>query len=293
MCNMKKWHREIGTMYKIREFLNHLAVLGFNSSGYDIPLIKKWLFPELSVSHMSSPDDLGSVRFIKKGTKYTSVVVPGVIGGAGGLVFLDVMQYLAPGCSLDLFIQSFYIASDGDDGEDAMKSYFPYEYVTDYSVLSETTMPLYEAFFSTLRQSNLLDEEYENVLAECGLPLGSRVDALSEAHCDEARCPKRGWERYAELFEMWVTKGWRTVGDYLEYYNVQDVVPFVVAVKNYTLQFKDRGVDMYRDAISLPGVATHILSKYIGMDEMHFIDKSSLYNRIRYSEVGGQSIVFT
>ena len=151
MRNMKKWHREIGTMYKIREFLNHLPVLGFNSSGYDIPLLKKWLFPELGASHLSSPDDLGSVRFIKKSTKYTSVVVPGVIGGAGGLVFLDVMQYLAPGFSLDLFIKSFYIAGDGDDGEDAMKSYFPYEYVTDYSVLCEMTMPLYEAVFSTLR----------------------------------------------------------------------------------------------------------------------------------------------
>ena len=139
----------------------------------------------------------------------------------------------------------------------------------------------------------MLDEEYENVLAERGLPRGSRVDALSDAHRDKARRPKSRQERYAELCEMWVTKRWRTVGDYLEYYNVQDVVPFLVAVKNYTLQFKDRGVDMYRDAISLPGVTKHILSKYIGTDEMHFIDNSSLYSRIRYSEVGGQSIVFT
>ena len=90
-----------------------------------------------------------------------------------------------------------------------------------------------------------------------------------------------------------MNRGWRTVGDYLKYYNIQDVVPFLVAVKNYTLQFKDRGVDMYRDAISLPGFAKHILSKYIGRDEMYFIDNSSLYNRIRYREVGGQSIVFT
>ena len=70
-------------------------------------------------------------------------------------------------------------------------------------------------------------------------------------------------------------------------------MPFLIAVKNYTVQFRDRGVDMYRDAISLPGVAKHILSKYIAGDEMYYIDNSSLYNRIRYSEVGGQSIVFT
>ena len=154
-------------------------------------------------------------------------------------------------------------------------------------------MPPYEAFFSTLRQSNVLDEDYEGILVESGLPLGSLVDALSDSHRDEARRPKRGRERYNQLCEMWVNSGWRTVGDYLEYYNIQDVVPFLVAVKKYTLQVKDRGVDMYRDAISLPRVAKHVLSKYIGRDEMYFIGKSSLYNRIRYSEVGGQSIVFT
>ena len=122
MRNMKMWHREIGSMYKIQEFLNHLPVLGFNSSGYDIPLIKKWLFPELGASHLSLPDDLGSIHFIKKGTKYTSVVIPRVIGGVGGLVFLDVMQYLAPGVSLDLFIKSLYITGNSDDGEDANKT---------------------------------------------------------------------------------------------------------------------------------------------------------------------------
>ena len=211
MRKMNKWRREISSMYKIREFLNHLPVLGFNSSGYDIPLIKKWLFPELGASHLSSSDDLGSIRFIKKGTKYTSVVFPGVIGGAGGLVFLDVMQYLVPGFNLDLFIKSFYVASDGDDGEDANKLYFPFEYVTDYSVLSETCMPPYEAFYSTFRQSNILDEDYEGFLAERGLPLDTWADTLLAPGCR----PKSGRERYVELCEMWVTKGWRNVGDYL------------------------------------------------------------------------------
>ena len=125
--------------------------------------------------------------------------------------------------------------------------------------------------------------------------LSTDIDALSDTHHDEAshRSCKSGRERYAELCEMWVRKGWRTVGNYLEYYNVQDVVPFLVAMKYYTLQFKDRGVDMYRDAIVLPEVAKHILSKCRGPDEMYFIDNSSLYKCIRYSEVGGQSIVFT
>ena len=60
-CNTKIWHREIASMYKIRNFLNHLPVLGLTLSGYNILLIQQWLFTELGNNHLSSSDNLGAV----------------------------------------------------------------------------------------------------------------------------------------------------------------------------------------------------------------------------------------
>ena len=39
--------REIRLLSKLITFIHHLPVLGFNSGGYDIPLIKPWLFSDL------------------------------------------------------------------------------------------------------------------------------------------------------------------------------------------------------------------------------------------------------
>ena len=50
---------------------------------------------------------------------------------------------------------------------------------------------------------------------------------------------------------------------------------------------------MLRDAISLPGVAKHILSSYIQSETLYYIENKQLYDGIHMSEVGGQSIVFT
>jgi len=52
-------------------------------------------------------------------------------------------------------------------------------------------------------------------------------------------------------------------------------------------------IDMLRDAISLPGVAKHILSSYIQSETLYYIENKQLYDGIHMSEVGGQSIVFT
>ena len=47
----------------------------------------------------------------------------------------------------------------------------------------------------------------------------------------------------------------RTLRDWLKYYNVLDVVPFVEAISNMRDFFAARGVDMFTDAVTIPGVA--------------------------------------
>ena len=67
-----------------------------------------------------------------------SIRVYTLCDGAGGLHLLDVMQYLAPGCNLDAFIQSFSNTGSGNsDNEDNNKSYFPYENIDSYDKLAE------------------------------------------------------------------------------------------------------------------------------------------------------------
>ena len=101
--NLEICNKEIRLLGKLKKFINHLPILGFNSSGYDIPLIKNYLFPQLT--HIV-PSAEKSIHSVKKTSRYVSITVNGLSDG-GGFVFLDIMQYLAPGFNLDTFIQSF------------------------------------------------------------------------------------------------------------------------------------------------------------------------------------------
>ena len=127
-------------------------------------------------------------------------------GENSGLPFLDIMHYLAPGFNLDHFIRSFASSDSREHLGD--KSVFPYEYIDNFDRLSETSLPLYEAFYSRLCNGNILDLEYTQYKVEGG-------DSMGRA------APATGQEVY-----QWIDRGWCTVGDYLHYFNIQDVGPF-------------------------------------------------------------------
>ena len=46
--NLEIWSREIRLLGKLKKFVNHLPALGFNSSGYDLPVTKNYFLPELT-----------------------------------------------------------------------------------------------------------------------------------------------------------------------------------------------------------------------------------------------------
>ena len=279
--NLEICSKEIRLLGKLKKCVNHLPILGFTSIGYDIPLIKNYFLPEVA---RLVPSEV-SIQVVKKTTRYVSITVNG-LGDGGGFVFLDIMQYMAPGFNLDTFIKSFA------DNTSSHKSYFPYEYLNSYDKLTETEMPPYDAFVSKLRQENQLDSEYQTYLVQkFGLARDTKKDSLTPEQL--AKAPETGQEKYQKLVELWREKQWQTIGDYLKYYNVQDVVPFLIGVCNYAKEMRSKEVDVVRDAISLPGLAKRILMKHVPHRSLYYIDDPSVYSTIKRKEVGGQSIIFT
>ena len=70
------------------------------------------------------------------------------------LKFLDASNYLAAGTSYDFFLKSYDISS--------RKSFFPYEWLDDYTKLQYPELPPYDAFYSNLKKVNTLEAEYNS-----------------------------------------------------------------------------------------------------------------------------------
>ena len=183
------------------------------------------------------------------------------------LAFLDIANYLSP-CSYSQYLKAFKVAEQ--------KGYFPYEYVRSYEHLLNTVeLPAYECFYSELNESNSLD-----------------------AH-DEDNTPEQnqlaGRQNWNKLKELWREKEMTNLLDLLEWYNNLDVTSFVQAViKQLHLFWTHFGVDLFKEAISLPGVS---LKYCMGLTDATFAlygkNDSWLYKELRESVVGGPSLIFS
>ena len=232
-------------------YCKQLPVLGYNSSNYDLNLLKGRLFAALGFGS----DDAEGSFVIKRNNAYTAV-------GAKGLRFLDITNYLAPGFSYSQFLKAY--------GVPEAKSYFPYEWFDDVSKLDHPSLPPYEAFVSTLRGVNVL-EEGEGEAA--------------------------GRRRYESLETTWVEREMETFRDFLVFYNNLDVGPFVTAVEKMQEFYFGLGVDLFKVAVSIPGVARSLLYKTAGDGGVSFSSvrpgDEDLYYLIKQNIVGGPSVIFT
>ena len=123
---------------KFEGYCKELAVFGFNSAGYDIKLIKKYLFKEFC-EHGEQPNFT-----VKKAGKYPCIKTE-------HLKFMDVLQFLAPGYNLKSFFKAL--------GVSEQKGFFPYDYFTSTEQLDETSLPPYDTFYFTIKGCNVLEEE--------------------------------------------------------------------------------------------------------------------------------------
>ena len=103
------------------------------------------------------------------------------------LKFLDILNYLAPGFDYASYLKAYKCT--------VIKGYFPYEWMDDLNKLNQTSLPSHQEFYSSLKNSNISEEEY--------------------AYCQK----------------MWQEEKMRSFKDYLVWYNNRDVGPFMEALE--------------------------------------------------------------
>ena len=129
---------------RIDKYCQQIPVLGFNSSRYDIPvLINKlpyFLNLNENVDHF----------VIKKTNSFMCIDTP-------QFKFLDLCNYLAPGCSYSQFLKAY--------NTEEQKSFFPYDFFDGPEKLYYPRLPDYECFYSELKKAYVCSiEEYEGLL---------------------------------------------------------------------------------------------------------------------------------
>lgn len=126
---------------KLRQWLQRLPVLGFNSGKFDLNLIKDYLIP-----HLLTTNDAEKIHPIKRNNNFMAISLE-------NLQFLDICNYLAAGTSYDKWIKAFKIPQT--------KGMWPYEWFDSMDRLNETNLPDRDSFYSTLRQKEMTVKEYE------------------------------------------------------------------------------------------------------------------------------------
>ena len=121
------------------KYLRQVPVVGYNSGKYDINLAKPYIIKRFLMKSDKPP------QVIKKGNNFVSITTD-------QFIFLDMMNFLAPGFSYSNYLAAYKIKET--------KGFFPYEYLTDLSQLNETELPSREKFFSKLRNSHITEIDY-------------------------------------------------------------------------------------------------------------------------------------
>ena len=149
-------------------------------------------------------------------------------------------------------------------GATLAKSWLPYEWFDSPDKLDFPGLPPYMAWYSKLK--------------------GEYVLTLKE---------------YDDCHRIFKERGMQTFGDWLEYYNNLDVAPFLEALQKMKEFYTSIGIDILKDAVSLPGVSEkYILRKTLQPrwgykpPELYSPNKEA-YAMLKAAVVGGPSLVFT
>ena len=222
---------------KLKAYIQELPVLGFNSGKYDLNAVKEFLFPYLIETQ--------PIKFtVKRNSNHMCLKTD-------FLQLLDISNYLAPGFSYDQFLKAYEC--------EQTKGFFPYEWIDSLDKLEETSLPPHQAFYSSLKNTNITDQEY--------------------TYCQQ----------------VWEENEMSTFKDFLVWYNNLDVVPFLEAVEKMSQFWQERKIDMFKDGISVPGLTLKYLVSYLSPQTyFSLFDKanSDLYHLIRDNDTGGPSIIF-
>ena len=169
-------------------------------------------------------------------------------------MFLDIINYIAPGYSYAKFLKSW-----GFEGGDDQKGTFCYSYIDSLEKLDEGR-PSRDAFYDTLKQREMTEAEY------------------------------------VEFCHLWENKGFKTIRELLQWYQLQDVGPFLKAVNKMVSFYKKHlRLDLVKDAVSIPGLTLKYLFQSMSGNANFtlFNEKNKdLFDEIRRQITGGPSIIF-
>ena len=132
-------NRIIDLQESLERYFNALPVSGFNSSKYDLNLIKSYLLPFL----VNEQDIEPTVK--KKANQFISFKL-------GDNQLLDIMNFLGGATCLDSFLKAYRTSET--------KNFFPYEWFDHPDKMQITELPPYDAFYHKLRSCNLLEADY-------------------------------------------------------------------------------------------------------------------------------------
>ena len=174
----------------------------------------------------------------------------------GRLNYLDLTNFLAAGTSLDEFYKAFQVQTT--------KGIFPYEFFSSLNTLNVPYLPTREKFYSTLRDKHISDKDYDECL--------------------------KVWD------EMPVEGEEPVFGDYVRYYNNNDVIGMVEAIEKMLPLYTNRKLDIFKNAISLPGISQRYLLNVLPKS-IYFTrfskEHSHIYQDLKqFGVVGGPSIIF-
>ena len=144
-------------------------------------------------------------------------------------------------------------------GCEVTKGHFPYEYMDRLERLDDTALPSKEAFFSRLKNEGISDEDY------------------------------------ASFQEAWRDNDMTTLRDFLVWYNNRDVVPFLQAIDKQFAFYQQRGIDMFKQGISVPGLT--LLYLFNDLPEKTYFTifnekNKDLHHLVKDHVVGGVSPIF-
>ena len=250
----------MGQMYG---WMRQLPVVGFNSGKYDLNAIKQFLIPYfLTTSKTDVEQDEAADEREQEGNR--KVETDGI-----GSMFVIKRNNTFMCLTTDQlkFVDMINYIAPGFSYDKYLKAYgcevtkghFPYEYMDRLERLDDTTLPPKEAFFSRLKNEGISDEDY--------------------ASCQEA----------------WRVNGMTTLRDFLVWYNNRDVVPFLQAIDRQFAFYRQRGIDMFKHGISVPGLTLRYLFNDLP-EKTYFTNfnekNKDLHDLVKANIVGGPSIIF-
>ena len=122
----------------IKQWCSQVPVIGFNSGRYDLNLIRKYFISHFGQENVSSGEKQGQIMYMK----------------TPHFVFLDVINYLAPGITYDKWVKTY--------GAKQTKSWLPYEWFDSADKLDYKGPPPYWCWYSQLKNKfTLTPKEYD------------------------------------------------------------------------------------------------------------------------------------